>query len=472
MKRRSAMHTASNEQAVASSPTSVLAKFASGLSYEYIDDASLNTARRHTLDTIGAIFAGSTQHATIAAARAFDTLCLSGSVPVPGFEKCYDPMSAAYVSGTAAHGLELDDGYRAGSVHPGCVVIPALISAASIGKYDGKQFINAVVVGYEIVCRLAAAMHPHSRYRGFHNTPVMGVMGAAAAVGALRNFDDRQMADALGIAASSASGIFAFLRGGGEVKRTHPGQAAREGLQAALNAEQGMVGPKDVLEIEEGYFDTFAGDVNLSTVIDGLENGPQLAKLVMAGCYIKPYAACRHIHPGIDAVIDIRTAENIDPTKVVNVDVGTYEIAVGHANATYEDMLSAQMSYQFCIATALERGAVDLEHFDKNARDENNVIQHVPKIHVSVDKECHDAYPRLRAAKVAIEMQDGTRFNRSVEDPYGSAGNPLPDDALQIKFNGLVRPLTDDSKAQEIERLIRGISELDNVGDLLTKLGP
>ena len=186
------MHTASNGHPVALSPTSVLAKFASGLSYEDIDDASLNTARRHTLDTIGAIFAGSTQHATIAAARAFDTLCLSGSVPVPGFEKCYDPMSAAYVSGTAAHGLELDDGYRAGSVHPGCVVIPALISAASIGKYDGKQFINAVVVGYEIVCRLAAAMHPHSRYRGFHNTPVMGVMGAAAAVGALRNFDDRQ----------------------------------------------------------------------------------------------------------------------------------------------------------------------------------------------------------------------------------------------------------------------------------------
>ena len=66
-------------------------------------------------------------------------------------------------------------------------MIPALISAASLDAYDGKQFINAVVVGYEVICRLAAAMHPHSRYRGFHNTPVMGVMGAAAAVGALEN---------------------------------------------------------------------------------------------------------------------------------------------------------------------------------------------------------------------------------------------------------------------------------------------
>ena len=75
----------------------------------------------------------------------------------------------------------------------------------------------------------------------------------------------------------------------------------------------------------------------------------------MAGCYIKPCAACRHLHPGIDAVLDIRMTENIDPGKVAKIDIGTYEIAVGHANATYGDMLSAQMSYQYCVATALER---------------------------------------------------------------------------------------------------------------------
>ncbi|MBL24256.1 MAG: hypothetical protein CMM48_10215 [Rhodospirillaceae bacterium] len=471
LKRRRPMQVASNDPQSAQSPTEILANFASGLRYEQIDDASLNTARRHALDTLGAIFAGSTQHATVAAAKALDALGMEGAVPVPGMAKRYDPMSAAYISGTAAHGLELDDGYRAGSVHPGCVIIPALVSAAQGGSYSGKQWITAVVVGYEIVCRLAAAMHPHSRYKGFHNTPVMGVMGAAAAVGSLRGFNAQQMADALGIAASSASGIFAFLRGGGEVKRTHPGQAAREGLQAALNAEHGMVGPSQVLEIEEGYFDTFAGEVNMETVIGGLEKGPEEAALVMAGCYIKPYAACRHLHPGIDAVLDMRESEKIDPNKVSKVDIGTYEIAVGHANPTYGDMLSAQMSYQFCMATALERGAVDLEHFDDASRGEEGVVRHVPNISASVDKECQESYPRLRAAKVTIQMEDGSQFERMVEDPYGSAGNPLADDALARKFRGLARPSVGDDRAGEIEAMMWEIEKLADISELTGALG-
>ena len=80
------MQTASNDHRTTLSPTSVLAKFASGLRFNHIDSASLNTARRHTLDTIGAIYAGSTQHATLAAAKAFDKLAITGSVPVPGFK--------------------------------------------------------------------------------------------------------------------------------------------------------------------------------------------------------------------------------------------------------------------------------------------------------------------------------------------------------------------------------------------------
>ena len=465
------MQLVSTDTNVNESPTTILAKFASGLRYEHIDAASLNTARRHSVDTLGAIFAGVAQHATVCAAEALDELGITGDVPVPGLAKRYDPMSAAYIGGTAAHGLELDDGYRAGSVHPGCVVLPALFSCAHSGGFSGKRWITAVVVGYEVVCRLAAAMHPQARYKGFHNTPVMGVMGAAAAVGSLRGFDEKQMADALGLAASSASGIFAFLRGGGEVKRTHPGQAAREGIQTAFNAEQGMVGPTDVLEIEEGYFDTFAGDVDLATVVGGLEEGAENSKLVMAGCYIKPYAACRHLHPGIDAVLDIKQTEHIKPEEVERVDIGTYKIAVGHANPTYGDMLSAQMSYQFCMATALERDGVDLEHFDEVSRDDGGVIRHVPKISASVDDYCQDNYPRLRAAKVTVHMADGSSHERLVEDPYGSAGNPVEDVALSNKFQGLTRPVVGEERAMEIERLIRAVDKVDDMAEITAKLG-
>ena len=122
------------------------------------------------------------------------------------------------------------------------------------------------------------------------------------------------------------------------------------------------------------------------------------------------------------------------------------------------------------MATALERGAVDLEHFNDEVRANSSVTQHISKVNVSVDQECHDAYPRLRAAKVRIEMEDGSHFHRSVDDPYGSAGNPLPDDALRMKFNSLVRSLTDEIYASELNELVWKMHDLNDVRDLLSKL--
>ena len=456
-------------QAVAGSgvgATEALVRFASGLRYDDIPDAALHAARRHSLDTIGAILAGTRQRATRLVKQTLLELAGEGNAPVPGLIRRFDPLSAAYISGTAGHGLELDDGYRAGSVHPGTVIIPALLAAASAGRFDGKQWLTATVVGYEAVCRLAGAMHPSSRRKGFHNTSVAGVMGAALAVGSLLDLDETRMGHALGLAASSAGGIFAFLKGGGEVKRTHPGHAAREGLQSAFAAKNGLTGPADVLEIAEGFFETFAGDVDEAAVARGLLDGG----LVMSRCYIKPYAACRHLHPGIDAVLDILATEKIKPDTVERVEVGTYAIAAGHGAAKYDDMLSAQMSYPFVLATALERKGVNLDHFDEAARSDQTVLRHVAKISVATDSECEADYPRLRPAKVVVHTRDGTVYRRRVDDPYGSADNPVVDDALSAKFHSLADSVLGAARAAEAERMLWHLDDVTDVANLMDRL--
>ena len=460
------MQRAAEQNAQGKGATETLVRFASGLEFDAIPEAARHAARRHALDTIGAILAGSDQQATMAVVRTLTELNGAGSTPVPGLADRFDPMSAAYIAGTAGHGLELDDGHRGGSVHPGTVVVPALLAAASTGAYDGRQWITATVVGYEIVCRLAAAMHPASRHKGFHNTPVMGVMGATAAVGSLIGLDEAQMGHALGLAASSAGGIFAFLKGGGAVKRTHPGHAAREALQCAVAAKNGLTGPVDVLEIEGGFFDTFSEDVDESAVTEGLVGGD----LMMARCYIKPYAACRHIHPGIDAVLEIIADEAVSPDAVERVEVGSYAIAAGHGAAKYDDMLSAQMSYPFALATALERRAVDLNHFDDASRADAAVLRHVPKISVVAEDECEANYPRLRTAKVSVTTRDGGVFSRTVEDPYGSADNPLSDEALAAKFRGLADPVLGAETAAAVERAIWDMQNVADVAALIERL--
>jgi 2-methylcitrate dehydratase PrpD len=446
--------------------TRALVRFAAALRYEDLPETAVHAARRHSLDTVGAILAGTRQHATQCVKAALLELAGTGNAPVPGLTRRFDPLTAAYIAGTAGHGLELDDGYRAGSVHPGTVIVPALIAASAAGRFDGKQWLTATVVGYETVCRLAGAMHPASRHKGFHNTSVMGVMGAALAVGSLIGLDEERMAHTLGLAASSAGGIFAFLKGCGEVKRTHPGHAAREGLQCAFSAKHGLTGPKDVLEIAEGFFETFSSDVDTAAAVDGLRE----KRLVMPRCYIKPYAACRHLHPGIDAVLDILATEKIKPDDVERIEVGSYAIAAGHGAAKYDDMLSAQMSYPFALATALERRAVNLNHFDEKARSNDAVLRHVSKISVTTDPDCEADYPRLRPAKVTLSMRDGATYRRRIDEPYGSADNPVVDDALTDKFHSLADPVLGAARASEAERMLWNLDAVTDVANLMDRL--
>ncbi len=446
--------------------TQALARFASRLRYDALPEAARHAARRHCLDTVGAVLAGMRQHATKTVAHTLGELAGQGATAVPGLTHRVDPLSAAYITGTAAHGLELDDGYRAGSVHPGTVVIPSLLAAASTGRYDGRQWITAIVAGYETICRIAAAIHPASRHKGFHNTSVAGVMGAAVAVGALLGLDEKRMAHALGLSASSAAGICAFLKGGGEVKRTHPGHAAREGLQCAFAAKNGLTGPADVLEIADGFFQAFSDAVDESVVTAGLLDG----ELVMTRCYIKPHAACRHLHPGIDAVLDILNTDKIKSDAVQRIDVGTYAIAVAHGQARYDDMLSAQMSYPFVIATALERRAVRLNHFSDASRADDAVLRHVPKVTVTMDPECEAAYPTQRPAKVAVHMRDGTVYRRQVDEPYGGPDNPVVDDALLAKFHSLADPVLGAARASEAERMLWNLDDVTNIANLMDRL--
>src|SRR3546814_12971863 len=94
---------------------------------------------------------------------------------------------------------------------------------------------------------------------------------------------------------------------------------------------------------------------------------------------MKPYAACRHLHPGIDAVLDILETEGVGPDDVERVEIGSYAIAAGHLGPSWGNMLAAQMSYKFVVATALERRAVDLAHFAPDALTDPAVVRHCAK---------------------------------------------------------------------------------------------
>src|SRR5262249_16258871 len=146
------------------------------------------------------------------------------------------------------------------------------------------------------------------RQRGFHPTATVGVFGSAAAAGKLRGLSADALANAFGLAASSAAGLFAFVNGGGDIKRLHAGPPPREGLQAALLAGQGVEGPPDVIESRDGFMQAFAfGRADKARPIAL----PAAAPFGITDCYIKPYPCCRHIQPAVEALIGLINDENI-----------------------------------------------------------------------------------------------------------------------------------------------------------------
>lgn len=450
-------------------PTRRLASFAAELRYAALADKERQAVRRHVLDTLGACLAGSAQEVTRIACDVFRASGLAGDAKAAGLSQSFDMLSAIYVMGTATHGLELDDGYRAGSVHPGAVVLPAALGIGAAKGCDGQRFMAAIAAGYETSARLAEAIHPQSRVRGFHNTSVVGPLAAAVAAGVICGHDADTIEQALGLAASSAGGLFAFLHGGGEVKRVHAGHAAREGALAALLAERGLTGPVGVLEGKDGLFQAFSSPEQAETRFR-LSTRPEL--LAVTNCYMKPYACCRHLHPAIDGVLQIMSEEHLAPEAVRAVEIGTYAIASEHAGTGWEDMASAQMSFPFCIGLALHGSPFDIADFHGEARRDRRVIDATKKVKIATDAECDRNYPAARSAKVRVLLASGQAFDRFVSEPYGSPKSPLDDGALRAKFRRLATPIIGSGRADAVIETVENLDGLTQVRDLMDLMVP
>jgi 2-methylcitrate dehydratase PrpD len=443
----------------AAGATAALVAFVSGLSHAALDAEVRHYARRHLLDTVGVMISGAEGDVATRAEAALAAVRDAGRIPVPGRTRRADLLDAAFLGGTAAHGIELDDGYRQGSVHPGCGVVPAVLSVGYEIGASGKAVIGAVVAGYETAIAIARACHPDLRQRGFHPTGACAVFGAATAAAKLRGLPAPRIADAIGIAASSAAGLFAFVNGGADIKRLHAGHASREGLQAALLAEQGVQGPPDVIESRDGFMQAFAfGRLDKARPIAL----PPAVAFGIIDCYIKPYACCRHIQPAVEALMGLCRDENISADEVTRIDLDTYRIAAEHAHTGWDDFASAQLSFPFLIGLALRFGAIRLEHFTDEMRRDPAFGDIARKLHVVATPEIDRLYPNLRPARVKVTTARGV-FTRSADEALGSRLVPLDDAGLRAKFDELAGPVLSSARAASLGAQLWDIETCPNV---------
>ena len=227
--------------------------------YEQLGAHVIHAFKRALQDHLTCAIAGSALPVSRALLEYYTESDATRTATVVGSGAKLSAPNAALVNGANTHGLDFDDGHTNGSAHPSGAIFPAVLAAAEQYGASPHRIILATVIGYDIMCRIAAAGHPATARRGWHNTPTTGVFGAAAAVAKLLDLDATHVRHALGLAGSFSAGVREYVEEGAEIKRIHPGKAARDGLLCAEFAKRGITGPSRILEGRQGFANTHAG---------------------------------------------------------------------------------------------------------------------------------------------------------------------------------------------------------------------
>jgi 2-methylcitrate dehydratase PrpD len=399
-----------------------------GLLARPISASDRQRAARHLVDWIGCAAIGrATETGRCIEAEAAGAT--TGSAQLFGAQRT-DPATAAFVLGGFGSILEMDDVHRAALLHPGPVVIPAALAAAT-DETQADDVLDAIIRGYEAMIRLGAAVGP-GHYAFFHNTATCGGFGAAAAAGSLLGLDPVAMVATLGNAGSTAGGFWQCRNEPVMTKTLHVAEAARRGLIAARLSARGFTGPRYVLEGPQGFFAATCPGASPDDVVADDESGWKIAETSF-----KPWPACRHAHAAIDAALALRDELGGRPIAAIAID--TYADAKLFCDRPRpETVLQAKFSLQHAVAVTLQDGAPPLDAFDLPALGRPELVALRERTTVIANDRFTAPYPRHFGSAVTVTLEGGETRTRSVADAWGDTENPVSDDALFAKARDLM----------------------------------
>jgi 2-methylcitrate dehydratase PrpD len=341
------------------------------------------------------------------------------------------PM-AAMCNAMLGHGVELDDAHGSGLIKAGSVMVPSLIALAELNNKSGKDLLTALVSGYEIAIRIAKAINPGHRQRGFHTTGTVSAIGAAAAGAKLLGCDVSGIASAIGLAAMQSAGIQSYLDDPCMAKPFSPGKSAFNGTMAAVMASRGFTGPKKALEGREGFFNAYCDEIRVEDLLGDLGE-----KFVIMEVGFKPHAACRYAHGPIDLAQQFFHEDHVRLEDVDSIRVNMCELSIRQASKPTPPNLNAAMgSTEFSVALALEVGRNGLREYWDGFTNQN--IHNVASSQTTLVSEPLFGLTGRQAA-VEIDLKNGKTLRREQIEPKGEPSNPLTEDELKDKFLGLVK---------------------------------
>ena len=373
---------------------------------------------------------------------------------VIGTTRRTEPAKAALINGTAGTFLELDEGNQFGRGHPGIHVIPAALAVSEEKSFSGRNFLTALVLGYEIgtrigiACKLRMSMHPHGTW---------GTVGAAVAIGKLMGYDKAKMREIINV--SSSLGLATSRKTmleGGTVRNVYAGVSNSMGILAHDLIESGFTGEADGLRTVFGSVvsDTFSTEA----MVEDLGTRYEIARN-----YFKRHACCRYNHGTLDALGEIVAKRALKPEEVTRVDVETYSLAAQLCDQNPQNMLAGKFSIPFAVATAIVHGSTGVESFRPQVINDPSVKDLSRRVFVTEDPKLTAMMPRFRPSRVKVRLRDGSALEAEALMNKGDTEDPYSGEELQAKYFDLAR-LT--WKREVGEAIHADVMKLETLADL------
>lgn len=343
-------------------------------------------------------------------------------------------VDALLINGALGNVLEMDDVHRGAILHPGPVVIPVALAVAQAEAADALALLDAIVRGYEATIRIGRALG-RQHYRYWHPTSTAGAFGAAAAASSLLRLPVDSLADALGNAGSRTGGLWQMRHEPVSTKSLHNAEAARSGWLVAQLALAGMRGPRRILEGEQGLFAATAPDAEPLQVT--ADDGDWL----IHGTSLKPWPACRHAHPAIDALLDaLAMPDAADADAIARVEVRTYAEALRFCDRPQpQTELEAKFSLQHALASILVHGRPQLAHYTTEACGDAELAPWRARIQLSEDAACSGRFPTHYGASVRLVLADGRSVEGGRTDAWGDPECPMSAEDVIAKAMALAQ---------------------------------
>ena len=413
--------------------TELLSTYACRLTYQDLPPEVVHQVKRTMVDTVGCALGGFHAEPSMIARRLASRITSSTPSRILGTREDSAPDMAGFANGVMVRYLDCNDSYFSpGGGHPSDM-IPAILAMADPLGCDGQTVITAIVLAYEVFCRLSDQVIAGEL--GW-DQGIFSVIGAACGAGKVMGLDRQAMGHAISLAI--VPNLPLGVTRVGELsmwKGCAAACATRAGIFAAQLAQEGMTGPAEPLDGPRALWEQAVGR---QVALEQLAGGREPFRITATS--FKFFPSQIHTQGPIGLALELRP--QTATSEIAAIRIRTYRTAVRSAATDPQKWdpktrETADHSIPFLVATAFQDGAVTPASFTHDRIQSPALRRLIAKMTIEEDLEFTHRFPEELNCWMEVTSASGQRFTAESAFPKGHRYNPLTDAELEAKFRYL-----------------------------------